>query len=231
MRPKSLGSCKDERSGLWSQPSLSSVGAPLNRGSGYTVTEFSKLDSVHKPNRGRVRELVCKKRVRRWSQRMRAQSLGGWPPLRVVTSRGRAIGAPVSLISMAFPPIYNTREMANHVRGSFVWRWRSASRPPRPFSEDFYALCPRFSLSEAEGAAANFELPEIVQPAFYNMLLNEAVELGVAYDFTIEGLKSALVGLRWSTFEVWMGCVDHVLRAAQLQRLADEVEVRGPLDD
>ncbi|KAJ8428107.1 hypothetical protein Cgig2_025449 [Carnegiea gigantea] len=132
--------------------------------------------------------------------------------------------------SMAFPPIYNTREMADYVRESFVWRWRSASRPPRPLLEDFLALCPSFSLSEAEGAAAEFEFLEIVQAIFYAMLLNEVVELGVAHEFSTEGLKSALVGVRWSAFKVWMDCVDHALRTAQLQRPTDEVEVRGPLD-
>ena len=47
-------------------------------------------------------------------------------------------------------------------------------RPPRPLPEDFHALCPRFSLLEAEGAAADFELPEMVQATFYVMLLNDA---------------------------------------------------------
>ncbi|KAJ8423646.1 hypothetical protein Cgig2_006677 [Carnegiea gigantea] len=116
--------------------------------------------------------------------------------------------------------------MANYVRESFIWRWRSASCPPRPLPEDFHALCLRFSLSKAEGTTADFELPEIVQVTFYAMLLNEAVELGVTHDFTVESMKSSLVGLRWSTFDVWMGCVNHVLRAARLQRPADEVEVQ-----
>ena len=104
--------------------------------------------------------------------------------------------------------------MADHVRESFVWRWRSASRPSRPLPEDFHALCPRFSLPEAEAAVANFELPKMVQATFYAVLLNEAVELGMASSFMAEGLKSALVGLRWSSFEVWMSCVDHELREA-----------------
>jgi len=70
--------------------------------------------------------------------------------------------------------------------------------------------------------AADFELPEIVQTTFYSMLLNEAVELGMEHDFKVESMKSSLVGLGWSTLEVWMGCVDHVLKAAQFQWLADE---------
>ncbi|KAJ8433142.1 hypothetical protein Cgig2_007106 [Carnegiea gigantea] len=113
---------------------------------------------------------------------------------------------------MAFPPICNTRKMANYVRESFIWRWRSALRPPRSLPEDFHILCSRFLLSKAEGAAVDFELPQIVQTKFSAMLLNEAVELGVAYDYTVESMKSSLIGLRWSTFEVWMDCVDHTLR-------------------
>ena len=62
-----------------------------------------------------------------------------------------------------------------------------ASTSPPP--EDFLTLCLRFLLSEAEGAVAEFELPEIEQVTFYAMLLNEAVELGVAHKFTAEGLK------------------------------------------
>ena len=92
--------------------------------------------------------------------------------------------------------------MADHVREFFVWRWRRASPPPRPLPEDFHALCPRFSLPEAEGTAADFELPEMVQAIFYAMLLNEAIELSVVRGFIVEGLKSALMGLRWSSFEV-----------------------------
>ncbi|KAJ8426667.1 hypothetical protein Cgig2_030086 [Carnegiea gigantea] len=59
----------------------------------------------------------------------------------------------------------------------------------------------RFSLPNAEGVAADFELPETVQVTFYAMLLDEAIELGMVRDFMAKGLKSALVGLRWSSLE------------------------------
>jgi len=52
--------------------------------------------------------------------------------------------------------------MANYVRETFIWHWRSASRPPRPLPDDFYVLRPRFSLAEAESVATKFGLPEIV---------------------------------------------------------------------
>ncbi|KAJ8424979.1 hypothetical protein Cgig2_031928 [Carnegiea gigantea] len=140
---------------------------------------------------------------------------------------GRVVSVPVPLVSMAFPPIHSIKEMANYVRETFIWRWRSASRPPRPLPEDSHVLCPRFSLVEAENAATEFELPEMVQVTFYAMLLNEAVELGMTHEYTAESMKSSLAGLRWSTFEVWMDCMNCILRGAQLYRPADEVEVRG----
>ena len=46
------------------------------------------------------------------------------------------------------------------------------------------------------------------------MLLNETIELGVVRSFMVEGLKSALVGLRWLSFEAWISRVDHELREA-----------------
>ncbi|KAJ8420107.1 LOW QUALITY PROTEIN: hypothetical protein Cgig2_011977 [Carnegiea gigantea] len=100
-------------------------------------------------------------------------------------------------------------------------RWKRASRPPCPLPEDFHPLCPRFSLPEAKGTVAGFELPKMV--TFYAILLNELPKMA-------EGLKSALVGLRWSSFEVWMSCVNHKLREAQFRRQAVAGEVRGPLD-
>ncbi|KAJ8449494.1 hypothetical protein Cgig2_002291 [Carnegiea gigantea] len=91
----------------------------------------------------------------------------------VVENIGRAVSVTVSLVIMAFPPIHNTREMANYVRKTFIWHWRSASRLPHPLPEDSHILCPCFSLAEAESAVAEFELPEIVQARFYVMLLTK----------------------------------------------------------
>ncbi|KAJ8423208.1 hypothetical protein Cgig2_006761 [Carnegiea gigantea] len=71
-------------------------------------------------------------------------------------------------------------------------------------SAHYHVLCPRFSLPKAEGVTTDFELLEMVQATFYAMLLNEAVELGVVHGFMAEGLRSALLCLRWSSFEVWM---------------------------
>ena len=102
---------------------------------------------------------------------------------------------------MAFPLIRSTREMTLFLRETLGWHRRNASRPPRPLSEDFSKLCPSFSLSEAEIAAAELGLPEMVQATFYAMLLNDAVELGVAHEFTGDEMKSVLMGLRWSSFE------------------------------
>ncbi|KAJ8433463.1 hypothetical protein Cgig2_014504 [Carnegiea gigantea] len=123
----------------------------------------------------------------------------------------------VCAVSMAFPPIRSTREMANYVRETFIWRWRSALHPPRPLPEDFNVLCPCFSLAEAEATAAELELPEIVQATFYAMLLNEMLELSIVHEYTAERMKSSLVGLRWSTFEVWIRLSSVLFTSTQLR--------------
>ncbi|KAJ8420088.1 hypothetical protein Cgig2_002029 [Carnegiea gigantea] len=136
---------------------------------------------------------------------------------------------PLSLLIMAFPPLYDTRETADYMRESFIWHWRRATRPPCPLPEDYHVLCPHFSLPEAERAAADFELPKMVCATFYATLLNEAVELGVVRSFIVEGLKSFLMGLRltmdymiwamrqldWGPLEVWLG--DNVRRLQKAQ--------------
>ena len=91
-------------------------------------------------------------------------------------------------------------------------------------------LCPYFSLAEAKAVAAESGLPEIVQATFDAILLNVMLELGVVHEYTAERMRSLLVGLRWSTFEVWMRIMDEVIRGVQLHRPPDEVEVKGSRD-
>ncbi|KAJ8432884.1 hypothetical protein Cgig2_017613 [Carnegiea gigantea] len=97
---------------------------------------------------------------------------------------------------MAFPSFHNTREMADFVRESFRLRWRRATCPPHPLLNDYQDFCPRFSLSKAERAALDFELPEMVQATFYAMLWNDALELGIVSGFLVGNLKSSLEGQR-----------------------------------
>ncbi|KAJ8451338.1 hypothetical protein Cgig2_014110 [Carnegiea gigantea] len=141
------------------------------------------------------------------------------------------IDMPIFPFNMAFPPLYSTREIANYVRESFIWHRRRATCPPHPFPEDYHVLCPTFSLPEAKGTAADFELPEMVQATFYAMVLSETVELGVVHGFMTEGLKLALVGLRWSSFETWMSRVDHELREVQLRLLLSDYHSLYPRFD
>ena len=63
---------------------------------------------------------------------------------------------------MAFPPLHDTRKMADFVREFFRWRWMRVTHLRRPLPDDYQDLCPRFSLSEAEIAALDFELPEMI---------------------------------------------------------------------
>ncbi|KAJ8437090.1 hypothetical protein Cgig2_016444 [Carnegiea gigantea] len=130
------------------------------------------------------------------------------------------------------PPTRSMREIANYIRETFIWRWRSTSRPTRPLPKDFNVLCPCFSLAlaEAEAAAAESGLPEIAQAMFYTMLLNEMLTFSVVHEYTAERMKSLLVGLRWSTFEVWLRIMDEVIQGARFHRQPDEVDVKGAHD-
>ncbi|KAJ8438793.1 hypothetical protein Cgig2_023827 [Carnegiea gigantea] len=152
------------------------------------------------------------------------------PPLLTMTSKGihpsgrsgitgeerrqRVLGMPLSPFIMAISPLYDTREMADYVRESFIWRWRKATRLRHPLPEDYHILCPRFSLPEAERAAAHFELPEMVQVAFYIILLNEAVELGLSRRLTMDCVMWAMRKLDWGPVEAWLGDNDRRLRRA-----------------
>ncbi|KAJ8419880.1 hypothetical protein Cgig2_000617 [Carnegiea gigantea] len=142
---------------------------------------------------------------------------------------GGAFSDPAAM--MAFPPTDRTREMANYARETFTWHRRSALRPPRPLPEDFDVLCPYFSLAEAEAAAAESGLPEIVQATFYAMLLSDMLELGAVHKYTAEKMRSVLVDLGWSAFEAWMRIMDPVIRGAQLYRQPDEVEFKEARSD
>ncbi|KAJ8423386.1 hypothetical protein Cgig2_000556 [Carnegiea gigantea] len=216
----------------WSQPSSSSVGVPLRRGCVCMVTRFSKPCSGQRLNHSKVQGLVSRKRTRRQSRRKRYSSIQplGRSGITGEERRQRTLGTPLSPFIMVFPPLYDTREMADYVRESFIWHWRRATNPPHPLPEDYHILCLRFLLPKAERAAVDFELPEIVQATFYAMLLNEAVELGVVLGFMAKSLKSFLVGLSWSCFEARMGRTDHELREAQLRQRTATMEVRSPLD-
>ncbi|KAJ8429577.1 LOW QUALITY PROTEIN: hypothetical protein Cgig2_023783 [Carnegiea gigantea] len=129
-----------------------------------------------------------------------------------------------SAVRMAFPPTRSTREMANYGKLHLALEERLA--PAAPLGEDFNVLCPYFSLAEAEIAAVESELPEIVQVTFYVMLLNDMLELGAVHEYTVEKMRSLLVGLRWSSFEAWMHIMDPVIQGAQLYHQLNEVEVK-----
>ena len=57
------------------------------------------------------------------------------------------------------------------------------------------------------------------------MLLNDAIELGAAHEFTGDEMKSVLMVLRWPSFEKWIYYIDDILRVAQQNRPADEIKV------
>ncbi|KAJ8436181.1 hypothetical protein Cgig2_010425 [Carnegiea gigantea] len=81
------------------------------------------------------------------------------------------------------------------------WQWRSTTCSPRPLPNDYRDLCPRFTLSDAERAALDFELPEMVHATFYGVLLNDVIELGIVSGPMAVDLKLTLDGLRSASFE------------------------------
>ncbi|KAJ8429312.1 hypothetical protein Cgig2_025068 [Carnegiea gigantea] len=101
-----------------------------------------------------------------------------------------------SLSIMVFPYFFSTEEMTLNVLGTFNWRLRRATRPPRLLSEDYHDLYLYFILADAEEAAHDFHIPELVQAIFYAIVVNKALELGVLRRSLVEDLKSALIGLR-----------------------------------
>ncbi|KAJ8424173.1 hypothetical protein Cgig2_003016 [Carnegiea gigantea] len=84
---------------------------------------------------------------------------------------------------------------ADHVRETFKWHLRRASRPPRPLLEEYQDLCLSFTLPDTEEAAHDFAIPEIVQGTFYALVVNDAVELSEVSRDMAGALKLTLKGL------------------------------------
>jgi len=66
--------------------------------------------------------------------------------------------------------------MADHVRETFRWHSRVASRPSWPLLKNYQDLYPGFTLSDAEEATRDFNIPEMVQITFYAMVVNDALD-------------------------------------------------------
>ncbi|KAJ8425915.1 hypothetical protein Cgig2_033856 [Carnegiea gigantea] len=99
-----------------------------------------------------------------------------------------------------------------------------------PFQRITTTYTHAFSFTEAEGAALDFGLPEMVQATFFAMLLKNAMELGIVSGFITDDLKSTLVGLRWTYFEDWMSRTSYELREAKLRQQPIMTEARGSSD-
>ncbi|KAJ8423083.1 hypothetical protein Cgig2_032283 [Carnegiea gigantea] len=141
---------------------------------------------------------------KRLSKRRRARMPWGPPPLPGETVRKgkkkrererEREGAFLTPFILAFPPLNDTREMADFMRKSFRWHWRSNTCPPRSLPDDYQDLRSHFVLSDAERATLDFEA------TFYAMLLNDAIEAGTMSGPMAVDLKLTLEGLRWASCE------------------------------
>jgi len=119
--------------------------------------------------------------------------------------------------------------MADHVRKTFKWHLKRALHPPRPLPEDYQDLCPNFTLPDAEEAAHDFNILEIVQASFHAMLLNDAVGLYLVSRDMVRGLNPTLQGLQWTTFELLLNDSKRALLEVQLrQRIPSEGDPGPP---
>jgi len=98
-----------------------------------------------------------------------------------------------------------------------------------PNSSIFRRL-PHFTLSNAERAALDFEVPEMIQATFYAILLNDAAELGIVSGPTAVDLKLTLEALRWACFTAWLGRNKCGLTEAHLLQRTPPEEARGLVD-
>ncbi|KAJ8423769.1 hypothetical protein Cgig2_023009 [Carnegiea gigantea] len=78
--------------------------------------------------------------------------------------------------------------VADYVRATFIWHLREISRPPRPLPENYHSLCPCFDLDTTEESARDFRMSKMTRAASYGMVLNDAVELGVASRDAVDAL-------------------------------------------
>ncbi|KAJ8436709.1 hypothetical protein Cgig2_027380 [Carnegiea gigantea] len=195
-KAKKLGFYTGECSKPWNRPLLSSAGVPLNHGGGYMARFRPKAKSEESSEKGSEVE-----------QKGQRSAIEGAASLLTMISWSEATmslhARPVApFISFFFLYILcHHQEIADHVRGSFIWRFRRVVRPSSPLLEDFQELCPHFLLPEAERATLDFKLLEMIQATFYAMLMNDVVELGIVDDFMADGLASTLVRLGWMSFE------------------------------
>ncbi|KAJ8427690.1 hypothetical protein Cgig2_003601 [Carnegiea gigantea] len=86
-----------------------------------------------------------------------------------------------------------------------------------------------FTLPDAEEAAHDFNILEIVQATFHAMLLNNAVRLSLVSRDMARGLKSTLQGLQWTTFELLINDSKRALLDVQLRKRIPLEGDPGPL--
>ena len=121
---------------------------------------------------------------------------------------------------MVFPYFLNTKQAADYVKATFMWRLRGYVRPPQPLSKDYRSLCPNFNLEVAEVSTQDFHTTELMQATFYATVLNDALAQGVACVYMADTLVPVLEWLNWGTFESWLESKREDLLRAHSQRLA-----------
>jgi len=112
--------------------------------------------------------------------------------------------------------------MADHIRETFKWHLRGASRPPRCFQRITGTYVRASFYLKREEATCDFDIPKMIHATFYVMVVNDALELGIMSKDMARALKSALAGLWWLIFESWLMINEHALWSVQLRRQANQ---------
>ena len=62
---------------------------------------------------------------------------------------------------MVFPYFLNTKQVANYVRATFMWRLRELVHPPQLLPKEYRSLYLNFDLEVTEASARDFHIPEL----------------------------------------------------------------------
>ncbi|KAJ8431006.1 hypothetical protein Cgig2_025688 [Carnegiea gigantea] len=197
-----LAPCTGKRFERWSQPSLSFVRAPLNRGCGCMVTEFSKAGSERRRYQRKVQGSAHRKTARResfiWRQRRATHPPRPFPEDYHVLCPcfslpgAKGVAADFELPEMVQATFYamllNEVVELGVVHGFMAEGLKSApvGLSPRPLISDYHGLCPRFDLWVAMRYARDSNTLEMVQIIFYVMVIDDAAELGLSRRLTID---------------------------------------------
>ncbi|KAJ8446957.1 hypothetical protein Cgig2_006585 [Carnegiea gigantea] len=108
----------------------------------------------------------------------------------------------------------NIPEMVSHANGGLVGGYLEKGSVLRPASlsikrdDESSLACHILPTSGPLEGEQDSNIPEMVQVIFYAMVVNEVMELGIAWRITARRLMCTLQQLHWDPFELWLKNVE-----------------------